>query len=116
MAGHISIHSAVRRRHHRAAPARTVQIPPSAQGIWVSPRSSAAARSAMATTGAAVWPPGMPGTTEASTTRRPSMPCTRSCVSTTLVPSLGPICEQEQGANAFSDGHAFGWLHLAGAE
>ena len=36
--------------------------------------------------------PGMRGTTEASTTRRPSTPCTRSCVSTTDSAGEPPIC------------------------
>ena len=36
----------------------------------------AAARSATITTGAPVWPPGILGITDESTTRRPSTPCT----------------------------------------
>src|SRR5262249_57311321 len=42
------------------------------------PPTRVAARSAMASTVALVLAPGMEGITEASATRRPSMPCTRS--------------------------------------
>src|SRR5690606_23365401 len=52
------------------------------------PRSRSAVRSAIMVTGALVLPPGSSGITEASTTRRPSMPRTRSCGSTTAAASL----------------------------
>ncbi len=53
------------------------------------PRIQSAARSAIMIVGALVLPPISVGITEASTTRRFSMPCTRSRGSTTAPASLG---------------------------
>lgn len=50
--------------------------------------TSSAARCAIIIVGALVLPDGKVGMTEASTTRRPSMPCTRNSGSTTARPSL----------------------------
>jgi len=58
--------------------------------------SRSAARSATAMVGAFVLPPGMVGMTEASTTRRPSTPWTRSSSSTTAIPS-SPIRQVPTG-------------------
>jgi hypothetical protein len=65
-----------------------------------------AARSAMAITGAFVLPRGTAGITDASTTRSPSTPRTRSWGSTTLVsrraagPASAPIAQLPTGWNS----------------
>ena len=53
-------------------------------------RIRSAARSPIMVTGARVWPPVITGITEASATRRPSTPRTRSCGSTTA-PASEPM-------------------------
>ena len=47
--------------------------------------------SATITTGAIVCAPTISGKTEASHTRSPRTPCTRSCASTTLSAARGPM-------------------------
>lgn len=60
------------------------------------PVTSSAARSATTMVGAFVFPPGMVGRTEASTTRNPSTPWTRSSSSTTAKSSV-PILQVPTG-------------------
>jgi len=62
----------------------------------IDPRIQSAARSAIMMVGALVLPPISVGITEASTTRRPSMPCTRNFVSTTAIAST-PILQVPTG-------------------
>ena len=63
-------------------------FPGSGLGSWLVARMRSAARSAIMTVGAWVWPRMRRGITEASTTRNPSRPRTRSSQSTTAPSSL----------------------------
>jgi hypothetical protein len=58
------------------------------------PAMRSAARSAIAIVGALVFPRGTTGITDASTTRRPDIPRTRSSGSTTLFQRDSPPIEQ----------------------
>jgi len=73
--------------HMNAKPLELIAPPPRrpVKLGQVSPRISALARSASMMVGALVLPVGRLGITEASTTRRPSTPRTRSCGSTTAI-------------------------------
>ena len=65
-----------------------------------------AAFSATIMTGALILPDGMVGMTEASTTRNPSMPCTRNVAGSTTDISSVPIAHVHDGCSAVSASRA----------